>query len=134
VTLWILTDESQHYCCLDIISCSLVGRCQCFGGTCCLHLQSLFYPEEGGRNLVCTYHTKCSHIAEDDNHDIYCYTTKLGTTLPLLFTCAEFCLVIYFVNKGYLATVTGHGLPATCARSVGCSLSRLISCGTNTVA
>ena len=56
------TLDSQYYCCLDVISCSLVGRCQCFGGICCIHLQSPFYPEDGGSKLVPTYHTKHSPI------------------------------------------------------------------------
>ena len=32
-TFTVQTLGSQLYCCLDVISCSLVGRCQCFEGT-----------------------------------------------------------------------------------------------------
>jgi hypothetical protein len=74
----------------DMTPCSLVGRYEHFGGTCCLHL----YPDGEGGDLfemfVPVYLTTQYHIPED-------YNLKLRWVMK--FCISIFCCInVYFSN------------------------------------
>jgi hypothetical protein len=56
----------------DVIACGLVGSYLCFGGTCCLSLQSISFiakkeAECSSQTLVTFYYITWCHIPEDRN-------------------------------------------------------------------
>jgi hypothetical protein len=97
-----------------VTSCGLVGCCQSYEGTCCLHLRmfsTLRMETACCSEILVSVRTLRCHVAEDSNHHNVRRYTKLFS--PCLFVC----LLQYRYYHNWNKTVRGRELSSSAARS-----------------